>query len=78
MLQTARQSKTIVGFMVGADVRYMFTKNFGAGGFIRYAGASSEFDEGTPIEVGGMQFGVGLRVLEGGAGLQTRASGEPV
>jgi hypothetical protein len=59
---TARQSKSFVGFIFGLDVRYMFTKNFGAGGFFRIAGASGDFDDGTNIKVGGPQFGAGLRV----------------
>ncbi len=63
-LQTQRQSKSLVGYIFGVDVRYMFTKNFGAGGFVRVAGASGTFDDpnSTDIKVGGPQFGVGLRV----------------
>ena len=58
---TTRQSKTFVGFMIGTDVRYFFHKNIGAGGFLRWAGASGDFDNGSPIEVGGFQFGAGVR-----------------
>lgn len=58
---TSQQSKTFVGFMIGADVRYFFHPNIGAGGFLRWAGASGDFDNGTPIEVGGFQFGGGVR-----------------
>ena len=60
-VETSRQSKTFVGFMIGADVRYFFHPNIGAGGFLRWAGASGDFDNGTPIEVGGFQFGAGVR-----------------
>jgi opacity protein-like surface antigen len=60
-VETSRQSKTFVGFMFGADVRYFFHKNIGAGGFLRWAGASGDFDNGSPIEVGGFQFGAGVR-----------------
>ena len=60
-ITTTRQSKTFVGFMIGADVRYFFHKNIGAGGFLRWAGASGDFDNGSPIEAGGFQFGAGVR-----------------
>jgi len=60
-VETSRQSKSFVGFIVGADVRYFFHKNIGAGGFLRWAGASGDFDNGSPIEVGGFQFGAGVR-----------------
>lgn len=60
-VRTSLQSKTFVGFMIGADVRYFFHPNIGAGGFLRWAGASGDFDDGSPIEVGGFQFGAGVR-----------------
>jgi opacity protein-like surface antigen len=58
---TTRLSKTFVGFIVGADVRYFFHANIGAGAFLRWTGASGDFDNGSPIEVGGFQIGAGVR-----------------
>jgi hypothetical protein len=55
--------ESTVGINIGADVTYLITKMFGAGVMLRYSGAS--VDVGTPsqkIDVGGFQFGGGLRV----------------
>ena len=60
-VETSRQSKTFVGYIFGFDVRYFFHRNIGAGGFLRWTGASGDFDNGSPIEVGGFQFGAGVR-----------------
>jgi hypothetical protein len=59
---TSRQSESMWGFIVGADVRYLFHENFGAGGFVRFAGAKGTLSSGLDLEVGGLQVGVGLRV----------------
>ena len=59
-------SESPVGFNVGADVTYLFTKTLGAGVLLRYAGGSEDFatPNGSPvsIDVGGFQFAAGLRV----------------
>jgi len=59
-------SASKVGFNIGADVTYKFTKTFGAGGFARYSTAKVPV---TPtggstvqIPVGGMQIGGGIRI----------------
>lgn len=64
-----RQQESPVGGHIGADVSYkLYTVGMlklGAGGFIRYAGASTEFemlDTTIDSDVGGFQAGVGLRV----------------
>ncbi|MEW5980981.1 MAG: hypothetical protein AB1806_01265 [Acidobacteriota bacterium] len=57
-------SKT--GINIGADVTYRLTRNFGVGGFVRYAGASvpitaagsTTFD----VNIGGVQIGAGGRI----------------
>lgn len=54
------------GFNVGVDATYSLTKHFGVGGFLRYAGAEAEVKgESGPavkVDVGGVQFGGGLRL----------------
>ncbi len=68
-----RHKDSPVGGHVGADVSYrlytlnMFNNMFklGAGGFVRYAGASTSFEmleTNIDSDVGGFQAGVGLRV----------------
>lgn len=59
-----------VGFHVGADVAFMFTRAFGIGGMVRFSRAEIEFtrpDGGrVPVEAGGVQAGAGLRLAFGG------------
>jgi hypothetical protein len=56
------ESRSVWGFLVGADARYMFTENAGAGAFVRFQRATVNFP-GTSLrlEVGGLQIGGGLR-----------------
>lgn len=67
-VSTTRVSKTFVGFIVGADVRYMFHRNFGVGGFARFTGASGKLpvddnaENDVELKVGGFQIGAGLRI----------------
>ena len=57
------QSRSVWGFSVGADVRYMFTDTVGLGGFARFQRATVNFPgTGVTIEAGGLQLGGGLRV----------------
>jgi hypothetical protein len=49
------------GIQVGADFRYMFTKNIGAGGFLRFSGASGDISEFVNLDLGGFQGGAGVR-----------------
>jgi hypothetical protein len=64
--ETAETSKTAVGFGVGADFSYYFSKNIGVGSMIRFASASASFPvDGQPavsVDAGGFQVGVGLRI----------------
>jgi len=53
--------KSFWGYHLGADVRYMFPPNIGAGGFLRVTGASGDL-QGTNLEVGGFQVGGGIRI----------------
>ncbi len=54
------------GVNVGADATYKFMRNFGVGGFVRWAGTKVDITpaNGTAISVnvGGVQYGAGLRV----------------
>lgn len=56
------EEKTAVGVNVGLDGSYLFTRNFGAGVFIRYAGAKADLPSTPDLRVGGLQAGVGARV----------------
>ena len=56
-----------VGFNVGADVSYFFTRVFGVGGFARFARGSLTIDEPmseneATVTVGGTQLGGGIRL----------------
>jgi hypothetical protein len=57
------QSRTVWGFTAGADVRYMFSENVGAGVFGRVQAATVNLPgTGITIDAGGFQIGGGLRV----------------
>ena len=56
------EKKTGVGVNLGIDGTYLFTRNFGAGGYLRYAGASVDLPSVADLKVGGFQVGVGGRV----------------
>ena len=61
---TSTISASAVGSNVGVDVTYMVTEQYGGGLFVRWAGASVDIsDGGAPqsLDVGGVQFGIGLR-----------------
>jgi hypothetical protein len=54
------------GFNAGADVGWMFNRNFGAGGLLRYSTATLSLQpsgrDARDIEVGGLHVGVGARI----------------
>jgi hypothetical protein len=58
-------SESAVGFHVGADATWYFTRRLGAGALVRYASASKSVSIGSgdafDLEAGGLQIGVGLR-----------------
>jgi hypothetical protein len=60
------RSESQIGFNVGADFTYRFTKNLGAGGMIRYSAATvglpQEGGSALDVKVGGFQVGGGLRL----------------
>jgi hypothetical protein len=55
-------SRSVWGSIAGADVRYMFTKNFGAGAFVRFESATANLAGDLKVEAGGAQAGGGLRI----------------
>jgi hypothetical protein len=66
--QVAEDKDSSTGAHIGADVTYKFYESgrfkVGGGAFMRYAGASSDvrvLDSDEPTDVGGFQFGFGLR-----------------
>jgi hypothetical protein len=62
---TLARSASAVGFHVGADVAYMFTRALGVAGTARFARATVDFvrpaGSRSSLDAGGMQGGVGLR-----------------
>lgn len=61
-LNVTSEKKTGVGVNVGADGTYLITRNFGAGVFLRYAGAKVDVGPVEGLSVGGFQAGGGVRV----------------
>jgi hypothetical protein len=66
---TQERSDSVVGVNAGVDVGYKFYESdaykIGAGAFLRYAGASARIpviENEIDSDVGGLQFGLGLRV----------------
>lgn len=55
------EKETKVGFNVGVDVGFYFTKNIGVGGIVRFARATIPFSVGD-LDVGGASAGGGVRV----------------
>ena len=53
-----------MGYHLGVDFRYLFIRNAGLGAFVRYTSGSVDTSvvDGGKIDVGGFQYGVGLRV----------------
>jgi hypothetical protein len=57
-----KESGTAKSGIVGADLTYLFTKNIGIGGFVRYNGGSADLTSATGVKTGGAQLGVGVRL----------------
>jgi hypothetical protein len=57
-----KEDKTAPSILIGVDATYMFARNFGAGGFMRYVGGSVDLPSVSDLKVGGFQIGVGARV----------------
>jgi hypothetical protein len=67
-VRTEGQKETTTGFHVGFDAQYMFVRNAGVGGMVRYSKGSVDLtapaDTGSEtfkIDTGGLEIGVGLR-----------------
>jgi Outer membrane protein beta-barrel domain len=66
---TGVDSRTVetsaTGFNVGVDVRWMFTRNVGAGGLVRFTRATADLDapgnRTISVDTGGTQIGAGVR-----------------
>jgi hypothetical protein len=57
-------SESTVGFNLGVDGTYMFTRRLGGGAFIRYTGGSVDLEAPgatVSLDVGGFQVGGGIR-----------------
>jgi Outer membrane protein beta-barrel domain len=64
-VDSQRVSGTATGFNAGADVRWMFTRNVGVGGLVRYTRASVDLTRNgrtVKVDAGGAQVGGGLRL----------------
>jgi len=59
---TQEQKDSGTGANVGININYMFHRNYGAGVFVRYAGASVDLPSANDVKVGGFQLGIGLRL----------------
>jgi len=57
-----RERAKAVGGNVGVNINYLLRPNYGAGVFLRYAGATADFDTAGELKVGGLQLGIGLRL----------------
>ncbi|MDQ3068122.1 MAG: porin family protein [Acidobacteriota bacterium] len=55
-------NKNGLGFVVGADVRYMITPRFGVGALAKFSAATVEIVEGAKSDAGGFQIGGGVRI----------------
>ena len=55
-------SESAIGFVVGADVRYMVTSRIGLGVMAKFATASVDLTDETKMDAGGFQIGGGVRI----------------
>lgn len=69
-VRTEGQKHTTTGFHVGFDAQYMFMKNAGVGGMVRYSKGS--VDLSAPADTGSERFKIDTGGLEIGAGLRFR------
>ena len=50
------------GYTLGVDVRWLLSKQVGVGGFMRFQAADGDLTSTEKMDMGGFQFGGGLRV----------------
>jgi hypothetical protein len=64
---TKRASRSATGFNAGADVVWMFSRRFGAGGLVQFTRARARVSPGEgrtiSVDAGGAQAAAGLRVI---------------
>ena len=64
-IDSRRVAGTATGFNAGADVRWMFTRNFGVGGLVRFTRATVDLEinnRTVTVDAGGTQVGAGVRL----------------
>lgn len=59
---TNEETASATGVNAGLNLSYMFHRNYGAGIFLRYAGATADLPSAPDVKVGGFQVGGGLRL----------------
>lgn len=55
-------SESGLGFVAAADARYMITPRIGLGALAKFSASKVDITEGTSMDVGGFQFGGGIRI----------------
>jgi hypothetical protein len=55
-------SRDLLGAQVGVDVSYQVVRHLGAGATVRYNRAKGNLGPDLAVDLGGVQFGVGLRM----------------
>ncbi|MBA3949437.1 MAG: outer membrane beta-barrel protein [Acidobacteria bacterium] len=55
-------SKSGIGFVAAADMRYMITSRIGVGALAKFSASKVDITEGTSMDVGGFQLGAGIRM----------------
>jgi hypothetical protein len=67
---TSEVSKSCLGFHVGADLAWFFTRNIGVSGAVRFSRATADLTtpagNATSLDVGGTDATVGVRISLGG------------
>ena len=65
-VESARVTKSAVGFTLGSDVTYLFSKSIGVGAHLRFSRATASLSpvsgQSTSVDLGGLQVGGGLRI----------------
>jgi len=62
VVATTSESESKAGANIGVNINYMATPNYGAGVFLRYAGATIKLPSAGDVKVGGLQLGIGARL----------------
>jgi hypothetical protein len=61
-VSTQEEKANATGVIAGININHMFRPNYGAGIFLRYAGATVDFPSAPDVKVGGFQLGIGARL----------------